>query len=118
MIAAKLPDQRLRSLKICKRFRYNWRKKERNTDAKWYDRSLPATRREWQELLRSAVDFNLRAMFVRENQADDATPGLVRVARCSLQSGRSVLDISTIAIVFSEQIAEKIALTLTLFANS
>jgi predicted secreted protein len=57
-------------------------------------------------------------MFVRENQAEDATPGLVRVARRHFQSGRSVLDISTIAIVISEQIAEKIALTLILFANS
>src|SRR5258705_12204222 len=27
MIAAKLPYQRFRCLKICKRFRYNWRKK-------------------------------------------------------------------------------------------
>jgi hypothetical protein len=59
-------------------------KKEKNTDTKRDDRSLDSYAARAQDRLRSAVDFNLRAMFARENQADTTTPNPVRMAAAPL----------------------------------
>src|SRR4029077_20655779 len=84
MIAAKLPYQRFRCLKICKTFQYSWRKKREEYRHETGRSSLHSYAARAQERVRSAVDFNLRAMLARENQADTTTPNPVRMAAAPL----------------------------------